>query len=368
MSPCAALNLRRSVCPLRDVTIFALLLTLAGCSVSPSSPGGGSNPVSPIGAAHTLYALNGGPPFQVSGFASNSTGATVPTSVLTLPSNFTAQAITTDSAGQLYVAGIQDSSPCEILVYAAGSTGAAAPLRTILTGQPVADLVGSMAVDNSGRIYVTDDLKGAVNVFAADADGPSAPIRSIQWDASTFRAGVSLAIDGTGDINVLGYIEGTVGGLDNPPEVVVYAPGASGAAKPVRALVGSNAQFGSNVASIAVDAAGDLYAVVSNPAKPFLNATEVAEFAPGASGNATPVKTIVGNFGKSGASPTHLVIDSSGDVYVVAQFVNFDLPQTPIPYPPFIAMFSPSAAGTVSPVSQFTSPALDNGVYGFAVH
>ena len=121
-------------------------------------------------------------------------------------------------------------------------------------------------------------------------------------------------------------------------------------------------------ATIAVDGAGDLYAIVSNPAEPFLNATEVAEFAPGANGNPAPARTIIGNFGESGVSPTHLQIDSSGNVYVVGQFVNFDLPQTPIPYPPFIAAFPPSAAGTVSPANQFTSTALYDGAYGFAAH
>lgn len=361
---------RGSVDSLRRVAALALLLIFAGCSVSPSPPGG-SNPINPIGAAHTLYVLSGGPPFQISGFASNASGTSVPIATLTLPSTLTAQAMTTDSTGQIYVAGIassQDENAAEILVYAAGSTGAAVPVRTILTGQPVADLVGSIAVDEAGQIYVADDLKGTVNVFAAGANGSAAPVRSIQWDASTFRGGANLAVDGTGALYVLGYIEGTAGGLGNPTEVVVYAPGASGAATPVRTLVGTNAEFALNSASIAVDAAGDLYAVVSNTAQPFLNATEVAEFAPGADGNAVPMKVIIGNFGEFGTSPTHLQIDSSGDVYVVGQYVNFDLPQAPIPYPPFIAAFPASAAGTVSPASQFTSTALNDGAYGFAVN
>lgn len=357
----SAFSTRHSDYSFHWVLVVALTLALSGCS-------GGVNPPGPVSAAHTLYVLSGGPPFEISGFASNATGTVLPVSTLTLPSNFIAQAMTIDSAGQIYVAGIQGQGPSEILVYATGSTSAATPVRTILTGQPTADLAGSVAVDDSGQIYVADDLKGAVNVFASGADGSSTPIRTIQWDASTFRGGSNLAVDGTGDLYVLGYVEGTVAGLDNPSEVVVYAPGATGTATPARTLVGSNAQFGSNGASIAVDDAGDLYAIVSNPAQPFLNAAEVAEFAPGATGNAAPVRTIVGNFGESGASPTHLQIDSSGNVYVVGQFVNFDLPQTPIPYPPFIAAFPPSATGTVSPANQFTSTALADGAYGFAAY
>lgn len=337
----------------------ALCIFLSGCAAS--SVPSGSN-----GSVHTLYVLGGGPPFVISGLATNASGTSTPVSKLTLPSSFMAQAMTIDAVGQIYVAGIQGQSPSEILVYAAGSTGAAAPVRTILTGQPTADPVGAIAVDNSGDLYVADNLKGTVNIFAPSADGPSTPTRTIQLSASTFRGVNSLAVDGSGDLYLLGYVEGNVAGLDNPTEVFVYGPGASGSATPVRTIVGSNAEFGLNTENIAVDSAGDLYAIIFNPAHPFLNATEVAEFAPGATGNAAPVKTIIGNFGESGASPTHLQIDSSGNVCVVGQFVDFDLPQTPIPYPPFIAIFSPSATGTVSPTNQFTSAALDGGVYGFA--
>ena len=345
------------------VLAVALCISLSGCGASSVPSGSG-----PSGPVHALYVLGGGPPFVISGFASNASGASTPVSKLALPSSFIAQAMTIDPAGEIYVAGIQGQSPSEILVYAAGSTGAAAPVRTIMTGQPTADPVGAMAVDSSGDLYVADNLKGTVNNFAPGADGPSTPIRTIQLNVSTFRGVNSLAIDGSGDLYLLGYVEGKVAGLDNPTEVVVYGPGASGSATPVRTIVGSNAEFGLNTEDIAVDSAGDLYAIISDPAQPFLNATEVAEFAPGATGNAAPVKTIVGNFGESGVSPTHLQIDSSGSVYVVGQFVNFDLPQTPIPYPPFIATFSPSAAGTVSPTNQFTSTALDVGVYGFVAH
>lgn len=345
------------------ILTVALCISLSGCSASSIPSGSG-----PGGTVHTLYVLGGGPPFVISGFASNASGAITPLSTLTFPSSFMAQAMTADTAGQIYVAGIQGQSPSEILVYAAGSTGVAAPVRTIITGQPTADPVGAMAVDSSGEIYVADNLKGTVNVFAAGADGPSTPIRTIQFNASTLRGVNSLAFDGSGDLYGLGYVEGKVAGLDNPTEVVVYAPGASGAAAPVRTIVGSNAEFGLNTENIAVDSAGDLYAIIFNPARPFLNAAEVAEFAPGAAGNAVPVKTIVGNFGEFGASPTHLQIDSSGNVYIFGQFVNFDLPQTPIPYPPFIATFPPSATGTVSPANQFTSTALDDGAYDFAAH
>lgn len=355
---------------LHRLLAVALAVFLSGCSTMSNSPGPGSNPTAPgpCSAAHTLYVLSGGPPFAISGFASNSSGVTTPVSTLTLPSDFAPQAITVDGAGQIYVAGIQGQSPSEVLVYAASSAGAASPVRTIMTGQPPADMVGAMAVDASGQIYVTDDLKGTVDVFPAGADGSSTPTRTIQWNAATFRGINSLAIDGSGNLYILGYVEGTVAGLDNPTEVVVYAPNASGAATPVRTIAGSNAEFGLNSATIDVDTAGDLYAIISDPAHPFLNATEVAEFAPGAAGNAVPMKTIIGNFGESGSSPTHLQIDSSGNIYIVGQFVNSDLPQTPIPYPPFIATFPPSATGTVRPANQFTSTALDDGAYGFAAH
>ncbi len=307
---------------------------------------------------------------EVVGFASNGTGTTSPISTLPLPVDLTTLAMTTDSAGNIYVAGTRGGNPGvpEILVYAAGSTGNAQPVRTILTGQPPIYLVGSIAVDSAGQIYVANGFLGTVEVFAADANGASTPVRTLQWDPAVFNGSMDLAVDGSGALYVLGYLHGTAAGLQNPTEVVVYAPGASGAATPVRTLVGANAGFGSNTASIAVDAAGNLFAIVSNPANPWINATEVAEFAPGADGNALPVKTIVGNFGTFGVGPTHLQIDAADNIYVVSQFENYDLPQTPIPVPPLIATFPASATGAAVPANQFTSAAINDGAFGFAAH
>lgn len=279
-------------------TVLAAALT--GCS-SPMSPPRAIPP-----SAESLYVTVPNTNVSSSGaslivqFASNATGTVNPSSTLVLPTDFLAFALATDSSGNLYVGGNQGSTAPLIFVYAAGSSGSAMPIRTISPSLPSGAGIYSMTVDPSGQIYLTTSISESIQILPANASGSVTPTRSITWDSKQFTGGESITVDGSGYIYLLGYCHCTTAGLDNPTEVLVYAPTASGSAAPARTIVGPNARFGMNSNSIAVDAAGNLFAIIDLPNATWLNATQIAEFAPGATGDATPVKTIVGNYGALG--------------------------------------------------------------------
>jgi hypothetical protein len=110
--------------------------------------------------------------------------------------------------------------------------------------------------------------------------------------------------------------------------VTEYAPGSSGDATPVAKLQGSSTGL-SGPDAVAFDATGRMY--IANAA-----AGTVTEYAPGARGNATPVATIAGAATKLN-EPLRLGFDSAGNLYVV-DFSNV------------VAVFSPGANGNLAPL------------------
>jgi len=354
--------------PLILPVLAMTLATLAGCSSAMSPPITDPSSTNGVYVIVPNTAVSSSSASEIVQFPSNANGAVSPSSTLILPTNFATFAFATDSSGNLYVGGNQGSFAPVILVYAAGSSGSATPSRTIAPALPNGDGIYSMTIDATGQLYLTTSVSESIQVLPASSSGSVTPTRSIQWDPTQFTGGDSIAVDGSGFIYLLGYCHCTAAGLSNPTEVVVYSPDSSGSAAPARTIVGPNAEFGSNNNSIAVDAAGDLFAIIALPNASWLNAAQVAEFAPGATGNAAPIKTIVGNYGAAGVSPTHLQIDANDNIFVFGQYVNFDLPQSPILSNPFMAAFPATASGTATPSTQFSSAAINDGAYGLAFH
>jgi hypothetical protein len=341
-----------------NLTCAALALSLiyAGCGGSSSSSSGTPAPPTPPsltgGGATSVYVvehpLNGNG--SILQFSASANGTAVPSSTLTLPSGFLVSCIATDALGQIYVGG-SPSSPTttgEVLIYAAGSTGAATPTRTITGGLGVLYAPQSMVVDSSGQLYV---LTGYTNVdgvvvYAANANGAATPVRTIQGSLTLFEIdGEALALDHAGTIYVATLGVGGAAG-----QVYAFAPGLSGNVAPTRTIAAASTGSG-NIFAMDTDAAGNLYVVGLAPGLPIVST--IYEFSATASGTATPIRTIAGTYA-SLAYVRSLHIDAAGNIYIAAATTA---------QVPYIAAFASTASGNIGPSISFTSSAFaDTGI------
>jgi hypothetical protein len=336
--------------------VLALAILLAGCgsSNSNSNSGGNSGGTAPSGqlasgGATTGYVIQGGTSYSILEFSATATGSVSPTATLLLPSSFEATAVAVDSSGQTYVGGqlliyvagqLSPASPIEILVYPAGATGAATPTRTII--QNLCCIPIAMTVDSSGSLYVAGS--GAVAVYPSTANGSATPTALIQGSATGLNSDNDIAVDSSGNIYVTNYF----------PQyyiITVFAAGATGNVAPVRTITLPSSSI---VTGLAVDSSGDLYTIENQlPTNgPFSTGASIVEFAPGASGAATPIKTITASALTDGFG---LSRDSAGNLYLVNETATGVFPNVSVV--DSVLGFGPTASGTVTPGINLTSTA-----------
>ena len=353
-----------------DVVLMGVLMLnlvlLAGCGNSNGSGGGGGGTILTgalaAGGATDIYVIEGeqsGTGNTILDFAVDSSTNATPKGTLIVPTALFVRSVATDSAGQIYVGGDLanglNAPTEEILVYAAGATGSATPLRTITLDGSGASLVypGSMTVDAAGVIYATGP-GGNVGVIAAGANGETTPERLLT--SGDLTGPVGIAVDAAGEIFVANEtLEGPgddyVGG-----SILVFASGANGRDAPTRVITGpaptataDNAFFG-----IAVDSAGDITTVFDTETYDTSGnetgtSAVVQEFSAGATGTATPTKMI------SGASTAltfggGLKVDGAGNLYLV------DASGLTTTTPTFSVLgFGPNATGDVAPGLRLSS-------------
>src|SRR5437660_738946 len=128
------------------------------------------------------------------------------------------------------------------------------------------------------------------------------------------------------------------------PGVVVYAAGASGDVTPIRTIAGANTVL-SNATGIARDAAGNLY--VTNPPLTPPSGGSVTVYAPGAVGNAAPIRTIAGE-GTGLDHPVGVALDTAGNVYVSNTYT--------------VTVYAPGASGNVAPIRTIESSSQVGGI------
>lgn len=194
-----------------------------------------------------------------------------------------------------------------VTVYDAGANGNVAPLAAIAGSNTQLGPAEGVAFDAAGNIYVSNKGVGCVTsciaIFAAGASGNVAPLRTICGDKTQLTGLIGgIAVDSAGYIYV----------ADAPESILVFAPGASGNVAPVRVINGSNTGLATPI-GIALDAAGHLY-VANETASAGPVPGSITEYAPGASGNAAPVAAIVG-LTTGVASPRGLAL-ANGNIYV----------------------------------------------------
>lgn len=322
--------------PLTRVFSFcaaSMLLLATGCANNTGTPA--PEP------AFTLYVVQDGSAAltnSVLQFPANGSGSLAPANTVTVPSQTAYDAVAVDTAGNLYVSASVVTAPPflnEILVYAAGATGSATPARTI-TGPSLSTSISSIAVDSTGEVYA---LSGnSIGVFAANASTNATPLRQIAGALTQLNSASAIAVDAAQNI----YVANTAGG-----NVLVFSSTQSGNVAPAGIITGTSGNLGAP-SGVAIDSSGDIYVASFNQPS---NSSAVLEFAPGATGNATPTRTLT-----SVASDTlaGLAVDALDNLYVYTA-TGSQLA---------VDVFSPNQSGSSAPSRTISSTAWTASNYG----
>lgn len=223
------------------------------------------------------------PPGQVNVFAPEATADSAPMRVITgsntgLDGFQANMAVAADgTAYTVRDGGDDESAACgggSVRVFAPGANGNVAPVRVIEGPHTEFACPAAIAVNAAGEIYVGNAEGGPLLVFAADASGDAAPIRRI-GALNDIGDATSIALDAAGSIYVTD--------AGHRPAVVVYGAAATEGSAPEHVITGAATTL-MVPSGIAVDDGGRI--LVSDSGS--FSHEQIAIFAAGADGNATP--------------------------------------------------------------------------------
>ena len=216
-----------------------------------------------------------------------------------------------------------------ILVFDLAADGNVAPKRTIAGPATRLAFTAGLALDPfHGELWAANATDDALLVFPRTASGNQAPLRVVEGAATGIAQPTAVFVDLDADeVVVTNEASGSTG-------FVVLPRSANGNVAPLRRIVGPATGFGFAVGTFRNPATGEQH--VGD-----LTSGRVLTFAPGASGNVAPVRTLssarLGN-------PAGLTLTNGGEMVVVdltAGLVTFD----------------PQAAGSVSPLREIRGAA-----------
>lgn len=219
-------------------------------------------------------------------FAPGANGRAKPIRQVSNPALIQPNALVNDAAGDTFVAALTNGAgighPPTVSVFPAGANGSVSAIGTI-TIPSGGDILG-LAFDPNGRLYVA--VQNTIYIYAAGTCGPASPIATIEGANTKLIGPKEMAFDSSGVLYVanVGTVlpDGTINGL-----ITEYAPGATGNVAPIRTIAGP-ATLISDPWGVAVDNAGRVYAAD-------LLANSVTVYAPGANGNVAPIRRIAGD-------------------------------------------------------------------------
>jgi len=278
-----------------SIAAASMLLLVIGC---------GSNTNSPApGPAFTLFVVQNGSAAltnSVLEFPANASGSSTPSNTITVPSQTAYDAVAVDTVGNLYVSATVVTAPPflqEILVYAPGATGSATPAR-VITSSSLTSIISSIAVDSTGLIYA---LSGnSIYIFAANAGTNATPLRLISGSATTLKSASQIAVDAAQNI----YVANT-----QANDILIFSSTANGNSAPAATLTGTATEI-SLPSGVTIDSSGNIYVASFNQPS---NSSILLEFAPGATGNATPARALTGI---AAATLYGLAVDALDNLYV----------------------------------------------------
>lgn len=278
-------------------------------------------------------------------YATNANGNVAPTRTIGgastgLSSPF---GIALDTNRNIYVAnGGTGSAAFSVTVYASGSSGNAAPIRTISGANThLYDPFGP-ALDAARNIYVAN-FDNSVTVYAANANGNVAPIQTVIGSNTGLNNPFGIALDATRNIYV------SNGPLPAGPfTVTVYAAGANGNVAPIRTIGGANTGL-SGPGGIVLATAGNVYVANYYPSR-------VTVYAAGANGNVAPIQTIKGS--KTGlTNPYGIAVGGHGLIYITNLYGNS------------VTVYAAGSTGNVAPIRTIHGSATGlSNPSGIAIH
>jgi serine/threonine-protein kinase len=232
-----------------------------------------------------------------------------------------------------------------IETFPANAAGDIAPTSEIYTNQ-----VTALVRDGAGNIYVASDTGNRIQVYAPGAAGAAPPLRNIEGLATKLFKPAGLALDRQGNLYVAESGSPSTG---HEAAVLKFAAGADGNVPPIDVIpsqipiAGQAAAMNTRLGlplGVAVDYDGSIYVVCRIPVR-------LLRYGPGASGDVVPIAEITMGL----SDPQHVTLDGDGYIYVTNGDPN-----------PSIAVYAPSPVTDVPPVRVITSSELSRP-YGIAV-
>ena len=321
-----------------------MVASCGGTSATPTLPGHTPPQAAKLTAKPWIYVANAdydSPTIAVYGRRANGDAAPLHTIAGVNTKLREPIGVAVDRGGSIYVADALGSNGYgSILVYAANADGNVAPAAKIDAGL---DTPLGVALDSNGNVYVANNQGQSITVYAAKT---YQLIRTIVG-GNTRLYPVGLTLDASGKLYVVNFDEDGSG----PGWVTVYPAGADGDVKPIQKIQGHRTGLEAPNGGIAVDGGGNLY--VTDIAAP--PAQGVFVFAPGANGDAKPIRTIAG--------PKTQLTDASG-LALGAQGNAFVTNEGPASAASSVVVFEAHARGDVAPIREIDG--AQTGLFGSA--
>lgn len=288
-------------------------------------------------------------------FAVWTAGAAAVLAATSCASNATTAPMPRPITQQVSIGGLQPAAPTRIFVIAAGgisvfaatANGNATPLARIAGGLTLLSDPNDVVVA-SGKIITADNFDSGhaqldnnqrILKFAAAANGNVAPANVLQC---TKAPNFIVSPEGI-DVDSAGNLYATIAEPDRPFEfgnsaIVRFPSPANSCAAGKVLLAGSNTML-NEPAAVRIGPLGSIY--VANA-----RGNSITVYGANAQGNAAPQRVIAGTSTQL-SEPRRLAVDASGNIYVANVGTNS------------ITVYSPNANGNVVPVRTVTS-----GVFG----